>query len=104
MRSPCPGPLAFAETASYQGISRGAQNARREYGRMSMTEAYTRDFVGYGADPPDPKWPKGARIAVQFVVNYEEGGPGQGDRIRVRTHNNAPCSLSAPKGGEGDCV
>jgi putative urate catabolism protein len=33
-----------------------------------------RDFVGYGASPPDPKWPGGARIAVQFVLNYEEGG------------------------------
>ncbi|MBW8743593.1 MAG: allantoinase PuuE [Sphingomonas sp.] len=32
-----------------------------------------RDLVGYGANPPDPKWPGGARIAVQFVVNYEEG-------------------------------
>ncbi len=29
---------------------------------------------GYGATPPDPKWPNDARIAVQFVVNYEEGG------------------------------
>nr|WP_255552233.1 allantoinase PuuE [Maritimibacter dapengensis] len=29
---------------------------------------------GYGAETPDPKWPGGARIAVQFVVNYEEGG------------------------------
>ncbi|WP_040677918.1 allantoinase PuuE [Nitratireductor pacificus] len=29
---------------------------------------------GYGATPPDPKWPGAARIAVQFVVNYEEGG------------------------------
>ncbi len=29
---------------------------------------------GYGADPPDPQWPGGARIAVQFVINYEEGG------------------------------
>jgi putative urate catabolism protein len=29
---------------------------------------------GYGATPPDPKWPGGANIAVQFVVNYEEGG------------------------------
>jgi putative urate catabolism protein len=37
-------------------------------------EPYVRDFVGYGRDPPDPKWPGGARIAVQFVVNYEEGG------------------------------
>ena len=39
-----------------------------------MQDPYPRDFVGYGADPPDPRWPGGARIAVQFVVNYEEGG------------------------------
>lgn len=32
-----------------------------------------RDFVGYGAEPPDPKWPGGARLALNFVVNYEEG-------------------------------
>ena len=35
---------------------------------------YPRDLAGYGRDPPDPRWPGGARIAVQFVVNYEEGG------------------------------
>ncbi|WP_037227976.1 allantoinase PuuE [Roseobacter sp. GAI101] len=35
---------------------------------------YPRDFQGYGPTPPDPKWPSGARIAVQFVINYEEGG------------------------------
>ncbi len=35
---------------------------------------YPRDMIGYGRTPPDPKWPGGARIAVQFVVNYEEGG------------------------------
>ncbi len=35
---------------------------------------YPRDFHGYGATPPDPKWPGGARIAVQIVLNYEEGG------------------------------
>ncbi|GAD83627.1 allantoinase PuuE [Nocardia asteroides NBRC 15531] len=34
----------------------------------------TRDFVGYGPNPPDPRWPGEARIAVQFVLNYEEGG------------------------------
>ncbi|MFC3441845.1 allantoinase PuuE [Sphingobium rhizovicinum] len=32
-----------------------------------------RDLIGYGQTPPDPRWPGGARIAVQFVVNYEEG-------------------------------
>jgi len=35
---------------------------------------YPRDLTGYGANPPDAKWPDGAKIAVQFVVNYEEGG------------------------------
>ena len=39
-----------------------------------MTTDYPRDMVGYGAQPPDPRWPANARIAVQFVVNYEEGG------------------------------
>ena len=33
-----------------------------------------RDFVGYAATPPDPKWPGGARLALQLVMNYEEGG------------------------------
>jgi putative urate catabolism protein len=36
-------------------------------------ESYPRDLVGYGAHPPNPKWPGGARIAVQIVMNYEEG-------------------------------
>ncbi|AXC51110.1 allantoinase PuuE [Paracoccus suum] len=35
---------------------------------------YSRDMRGYGRHTPDPKWPGGARIAVQIVVNYEEGG------------------------------
>jgi len=35
---------------------------------------YDRDFRGHGPDSTDPKWPNGAKIAVQFVVNYEEGG------------------------------
>jgi putative urate catabolism protein len=35
---------------------------------------YCRDLAGYGRRPPDPLWPDGARIAVQFVLNYEEGG------------------------------
>ena len=39
-----------------------------------MDEAYDRDLIGYGANPPHPKWPGGARIAMSFVLNYEEGG------------------------------
>jgi len=36
--------------------------------------SYPRDLIGYGQRPPHPQWPKQARIAVQFVLNYEEGG------------------------------
>ncbi|MEX0327640.1 MAG: allantoinase PuuE [Ruegeria sp.] len=35
---------------------------------------YPRDMIGYGATPPDAQWPDGAKIAVQIVLNYEEGG------------------------------
>ena len=35
---------------------------------------YSRDMRGHGEVAPDPAWPGGARIAVQIVVNYEEGG------------------------------
>ena len=37
-------------------------------------DPYPRDLHGYGAHPPDPHWPKQARIAVSIVLNYEEGG------------------------------
>lgn len=39
-----------------------------------MSGDYPRDLIGYGANPPDPRWPNGARLAVQIVLNYEEGG------------------------------
>ncbi|MBN9058112.1 MAG: allantoinase PuuE, partial [Rhizobiales bacterium] len=39
-----------------------------------MTTSYPRDLIGYGRNTPDPKWPGNAHVAVQFVVNYEEGG------------------------------
>lgn len=39
-----------------------------------MTSDYPRDLIGYGEKPPHPNWPNQARIALQFVVNYEEGG------------------------------
>ncbi|MDP9107106.1 MAG: chitin deacetylase, partial [Candidatus Eremiobacteraeota bacterium] len=45
-------------------------------------DQHPRDFLGYGATPPDPKWPNGARLAVQIVMNYEEGSEyaiGDGD-------------------------
>jgi OHCU decarboxylase len=45
--------------------------------------SYPRDLVGYGRNPPHPRWPNDARICVQFVINYEEGGENSilhGDR------------------------
>ena len=42
-------------------------------GDRRMSQTYDRDLIGYGANPPDPKWPAGARVAVNFVMNYEEG-------------------------------
>ncbi len=39
-----------------------------------MDQPYPRDMRGHGRTPPDPQWPNGANIAVQFVINYEEGG------------------------------
>ncbi len=50
---------------------------------------YPRDLQGYGRRTPDPQWPGGARIAVQFVINYEEGGEN--------------CLLHGDKGSEPSC-
>jgi allantoinase len=38
-----------------------------------MIPAYPRDMIGYGPNPPDPRWPNAARLALNFVLNYEEG-------------------------------
>lgn len=46
-----------------------------------------RDLVGYGQTPPDVRWPDGSRLAVNFVINYEEGSelsPVDGDADRER--------------------
>lgn len=40
---------------------------------MAPDQDYPRDLIGYGPTPPNPNWPSGARLAVQFVINYEEG-------------------------------
>jgi putative urate catabolism protein len=40
---------------------------------MVLDPTYPRDLVGHGRTPPHARWPDGARIAVQFVLNYEEG-------------------------------
>ena len=50
--------------------------SKKTYKHLKMAfdqENYPRDLKGYGSNPPDPKWPGGAKIAVQFVLNIEEG-------------------------------
>jgi allantoinase len=49
----------------------------------------TRDFLGYGGHPPDPRWPGRARVAVSFVVNVEEGAElslSAGDERNEKTY------------------
>ena len=41
---------------------------------MTITATYPRDLKGYGRTPPHANWPGQARVAVQFVLNFEEGG------------------------------
>lgn len=41
---------------------------------MNSYQNYPRDLAGYGRNPPHAQWPGGARVALQFVLNYEEGG------------------------------
>jgi allantoinase len=60
-----------------------------------MLESLTRDFVGYGRTPPDAAWPNEARVAVNVVVNYEEGAEyavsdGDGHSESALTEVSAP--------------
>ncbi len=63
--------MGAPENSFGRGSTAGPADARVKCG--AMEEAHARDFVGYGAWPPDPRWPGGARLAVQIVMNYEEG-------------------------------
>src|SRR6202047_3655444 len=67
-----------ARVGSRRGRQRSAKQiallARRDQSsRASRREEMTRDFVGYGAEPPHARWPGEARVAVNFVINFEEG-------------------------------
>lgn len=46
---------------------------RAENSEYGFNQDYPRDLIGYGATPPHANWPNQARVAVQFVLNYEEG-------------------------------
>ncbi|MGD1066021.1 MAG: allantoinase PuuE [Vulcanimicrobiaceae bacterium] len=66
---------------------------------------HPRDFVGYGANPPDPRWPGGARLAVQIVMNYEEGSEyaiGEGDPVSEMYLTEVPGATVGP--GKRDLI
>ena len=69
---------------------------------------HPRDFVGYGNNPPDPKWPGGARIAVNFVMNYEEGsepsfmdGESTTETALTESHSFSTAMAGRDLAGEG---
>jgi putative urate catabolism protein len=70
---------------------------------MHLTH-YPRDLIGYGARPPLANWPGGARIAVQFVLNVEEGG--ENCILHGDTHSEAHLSESValPLAGERNLI
>ena len=73
-------------------------SAVRHDSECMITEP-TRDFIGYGGNPPDPKWPKGARLALNFVMNFEEGSEpsfADGD-----AHTEAALTEVGPQGVKG---
>jgi hypothetical protein len=72
-----------------------------------MTAIYDRELIGYGANPPDPKWPGGARLAVNFVMNYEEGSEPSmltARRMRLRAAAVAAAFLNRSRAFLSSCV
>ncbi|MFT7681923.1 MAG: putative urate catabolism protein [Moritella dasanensis] len=59
-----------------------------------MTVAYPRDLIGYGQDVPNANWPNKARLAISFVLNYEEGG----ERCVLHGDNESEAFLSEMPG------
>src|ERR1700716_4600018 len=67
--------------------------------RLALT--YDRDLIGYGATPPDPKWPGGSRLAVNFVMNYEEGSEPSVQDGEGYTETGLTESSGVPPGVKG---
>src|SRR5690606_22134369 len=57
-----------------QECTRSLINTAHTFTREESVEMYPRDLKGHGRMPPQANWPGGAKLAVQFVINYEEGG------------------------------
>lgn len=68
-----------------------------------MSYQVERNFVGYGGRPPHPRWPGDARLAVNFVMNYEEGSePSIGDGDGLSERGLTEGASTAPMPGERD--
>lgn len=68
-----------------------------------MIDGPARDFLGYGPQPPDPKWPGGARLALNFVINVEEGSEASILDGDARTESGLTEVPSSPvPGGQRD--
>ena len=85
---------AVLAEAERRGIPSGeaAESLAMEM-RDAMSADYPRDMVGYGRDAPNPRWPGGARIAVQIAVNYEAGAESNvlhGDRASEGALTDTP--------------
>ena len=66
-----------------------------------------RDLVGYGQDVPSVRWPGDANVAINFVVNYEEGSEysypsGDGTNEKFATSHRSRCTSTAVVLGSGD--
>jgi allantoinase len=61
-----------------------------------MSEPYARDLIGYGEHPPHPQWPGGARIAINFVMNYEEGSENSFPDGDGRSEGSSAEALQSP--------
>ena len=64
-----------------------------------MTYLPARDFIGYGDKPPAAQWPGGAKLALNIVVNYEEGAEysiGEGDGVSEAILSDLAVSPAVP--------
>src|SRR5690606_35932977 len=76
-----------------------AQRQHEGWKNLMLDPDYPRDLEGYGKHPPHAAWPGGARIAVQFVLNVEEGG--EHCVLHGDTHSEAHLSESVAVPLEG---
>ncbi len=68
---------------------------------MTHPDDHPRDYAGYGPNPPHPQWPGGARLAINFVLNVEEGSEYSFDNGDGRSETTLTDAGMGPTGVEG---